>query len=62
VHNSGSSLFGRLQHQAIRLVEAMAEAYAARRTAGELRMLSDHALQDIGISRTEIDRVSRFGR
>lgn len=62
VHNSRPSLFARLQQSVLGLFEAVAEAYAARRTAAELRMLSDHALQDIGISRSEIDRVSRFGR
>ncbi|QCI68878.1 DUF1127 domain-containing protein [Phreatobacter stygius] len=62
VHNSGPTLFARLQARAFRLFETIAEGYYARRTAAELRTLSDHALRDIGISRSEIDRVSRFGR
>lgn len=62
VHNSGEGLLARLQAQAAKLFDAFAEAYAAHRTAAELRTLSDHALRDIGISRDDIARVARYGR
>ena len=62
VHNAGEGLLARVQAQAVKLFEALAEAYAAHRTAAELRTLSDHALRDIGISRDDIARVARYGR
>ena len=62
VHNAGEGLLARVQAQAVKLFDAFAEAYAAHRTAAELRTLSDHALRDIGISRDDIARVARHGR
>jgi uncharacterized protein YjiS (DUF1127 family) len=62
VHNSGLGFFGRLQLRFAQLAETLVEGYNARRTAAELNSLSDRSLQDIGISRTDIDRIARFGR
>jgi uncharacterized protein YjiS (DUF1127 family) len=43
-------------------VAAVQEHFQIRRSINELRSLSPEALRDIGIERSEIERVARFGR
>jgi uncharacterized protein YjiS (DUF1127 family) len=43
-------------------VAAVQEHFLIRRSINELRSLSPEALRDIGIERSEIERVARFGR
>jgi uncharacterized protein YjiS (DUF1127 family) len=45
-----------------RTVSALRREAAARRSAAALERLSDHLLKDIGISRSDIQRVVRDGR
>jgi uncharacterized protein YjiS (DUF1127 family) len=42
-----------------RLVKAVAASVVTRRTARELRALSDHTLKDLGLRRDQIDCVAR---
>jgi uncharacterized protein YjiS (DUF1127 family) len=43
-------------------VVAVQDHFQVRRSINELRALSPEALRDIGIERSEIERVARFGR
>lgn len=52
----------RLAGLAGNLIAALAEARRIRRNAQELGSLSDEALKDIGVERSEIERVARYGR
>jgi uncharacterized protein YjiS (DUF1127 family) len=51
IRSSLASLFGRVQ-----------EHFRVRKAMQELRALSPEALRDIGIDRSEIERIVRFGR
>ena len=44
------------------LASAIGEYFRVRRSINELRSLSPEALKDIGIERSEIERIVRFGR
>jgi uncharacterized protein YjiS (DUF1127 family) len=45
-----------------RMLGAWREIRKHRQGMDELRMLDDRMLQDIGVSRSEIPRVARYGR
>jgi uncharacterized protein YjiS (DUF1127 family) len=45
-----------------RMLGAWREIRKHRQAMDELRMLDDRMLQDIGVSRSEIPRVARYGR
>ena len=58
IGNAGDRFFSRIGAW---MLEAIATS-RMRRAARELQMLDDHLLKDIGITRTEIDSVVRYGR
>ncbi|MGI9304950.1 MAG: DUF1127 domain-containing protein, partial [Gammaproteobacteria bacterium] len=45
-----------------RLRDRAAHTYAYRRAASDLSRLTDHELKDIGITRSQIQSVVRYGR
>lgn len=44
------------------LVDAVRNHFRVRRSMNELRALSQESLRDIGIERSEIERIVQFGR
>lgn len=44
------------------VIAALRSHFAMRRSINELRALSPEILKDIGIERSEIERVVRYGR
>ncbi len=57
-----SNVFRRISDQAHRLVSAYVHQRKLLRAEAELRGLSDQALADIGVSRSEIHAAVRTGR
>lgn len=56
------SILARMAALAGSLFAALAEARRIHRNARELESLSDEALKDIGVERSQIARVARYGR
>lgn len=59
---SASLASGGITSRLADLVGAVRNHFQVRRSMNELRALSPESLRDIGIERSEIERVVRFGR
>ena len=61
-HATGRELWARLAARIARFVEAAIQEYHARGAMRRLREFDDQLLRDIGVGRSEIERVVRSGR
>ena len=61
-HATGRELWARLAAHVARFVEVAIQEYHARVGMRRLREFDDHLLRDIGVGRSEIERVVRSGR
>ncbi len=58
-HGLSASIFSRISEFFGNLAKSFAEARAISRTYDELNSLSQHELDDLGISRSDIARIAR---
>jgi uncharacterized protein YjiS (DUF1127 family) len=61
-HATGRELWARLATRVARFVEVAIQEYHARGAMRRLREFDDQLLRDIGVGRSEIERVVRSGR
>ena len=61
-HATGRELWARLAARIARFVEVAIQEYHARGAMRRLREFDDQLLRDIGVGRSEIERVVRSGR